>query len=83
MGATMRVTTTVRYRGLAVTVLGDVRVGLLAVAGYGTPQERAIAAIEVAWREGRWVYRLAGSSVWMAGVEDVAEAAVWGREVGL
>ena len=33
---TIRVTTAARYRGLAVTVLGDTRAGLLAIAGYGT-----------------------------------------------
>ena len=51
----MRVSTTARYRGLAVTVLGDTRAGLLAIAGYGTAQELAIAAIAVKRRRGQRV----------------------------
>ena len=58
---TIRVTTTARYRGLTVTVLGDTRAGLLAIAGYGTAQELAIAAIAVKRRRGQRVYCVAGA----------------------
>jgi len=58
---TMRVTTRARHRGLQVTVLGDVGAGLIAVGGYGTPEERAIAAITVKRRGGRRVYCVAGA----------------------
>lgn len=84
MGAattTIRVTTAARYRGLAVTVLGDARAGLLAVAGYGTAHELAIAAITVKRRRGLRVYCVAGSRGWTASVEDVARAAVRAREL--
>ena len=77
---TIRVSTAARYRGLAVTVLGDARAGLLAIAGYGTAQELAIAAIAVKRRRGRRVYRVAGADRWTASVDDVARAAVRARE---
>ncbi len=77
---TVRATTSVRYRGLAVTVLGDTRAGLLVIAGYGTPQEMAIAAIAVKRRRGQRMFCVAGSRVWMASVDDVAQAAVGARE---
>lgn len=53
---TIRVDTATRYRGLTVTLLGDARAGLLAVAGYGTPHELAIAAIAVKRHPGQRVY---------------------------
>ena len=77
---TIRVSTDVRYRGLAVTLVGDTRAGLLAIAGYGTPQETAIAAIAVKCRRGQRMFCVAGSRVWMASVDDVAQAAVRARE---
>ena len=58
---TIRVTTRARYRGLPVTIVGDVNVGLLAVAGYGTAQELAIAAIAVKRRRRQRVYCVAGA----------------------
>ena len=77
---TIRVSTDVRYRGLAVTVFGDTRAGLLAIAGYGTPQEIAIAAIAVKRWRGQRIFCVAGSRVWMASVDDVVQAAVSARE---
>ena len=81
MGKTaMRVTTQARYRGLEVTVLGDVGAGLLAVAGYGTPDELAIAAIAVKRRAGRRVYCVTGRGTWTASVAAAAAEAVRARE---
>ena len=83
MGAsttTIRVTTAARYRGLAVTVLGDTRAALLAIAGYGTPQELAIAAIDVKCWRGQSVYRVTGSDAWTPNMGDVARAVVEARE---
>jgi len=77
---TMRVTTPARYQGLQVTVLGDATAGLLAVAGYGTPDELAIAAIAVKRRGGRRVYCVAGRTTWTASVNAVAAEAVKARE---
>ena len=77
---TIRVETPACYRGQAVTVVGDVRAGLLAVAGYGTPQQLAIAAIAVKRRGGRPVYRVPGHGRWTADLNRVACAAVRGRE---
>ncbi len=47
MTTPIRQTTTVRYQGFHVTIIGELDAQLLAIAGYGTPQERAIAAITV------------------------------------
>ena len=77
---TIRVDTAARYRGLTVTVLGDARAGLLAIAGYGTPHELAIAAITVKHRHGQRVYCVAGAQAWTASIDDVARAAVRARE---
>ena len=77
---TARLARTTGYRGLAVTVLGDERVGLLAIAGYGTAQELAIAAIAVKRRRGRRVYQVTGADRWTTSVDDVARAAVRTRE---
>ena len=77
---TIRVTTAAHYRGLTVTVLGDARAGLLAIAGYGTAQELAIAALAVKRRRGQRVYCVVGSRAWTASVDDVARAAVRARE---
>lgn len=77
---TIRVTTSAHYRGLAVTVLGDTRAGLLAIAGYGTPQEIAIAAISVKCRRGHLVYRVATSRAWTPSLDDVAQSAVTARQ---
>ena len=83
MGAattTIRVTTAARYRGLAVTVLGDTRAGLLVIAGYGTSQELAIAAIDVKRWRGQPVYCVTGTDAWVASIHDLAHAAVRARE---
>lgn len=77
---TIRVSTAARYRGLAVTVLGDERAGLLAIAGYETAHELAIAPIAVQHRRGQRVYCVAGGGDWTASVDDVAQAAVRARE---
>ena len=77
---TMRVTTQARYRGLTVTLVGDVNAGLLAIAGYRTPQEQAIAAISVKRRDSRYVYRVAGEHEWTASVAAIADAAVRARQ---
>jgi len=77
---TIRVTTSARYQGLQVTVLGDATAGLLAVAGYGTPDELAIAAIAVKRRGGQRMYRVAGRTTWTASVTAVATEAVRARE---
>ncbi len=79
MTTTIRVTTGARYNGLQVTVLGELGAGLLAVAGYGTPQEIAIAAIAVKRQCDEQVYRVAGGA-WTNSVDDVARAAVRARE---
>jgi len=60
----IRQTTTVRYQGLDVTIIGELDAGLLAIAGYGTPHERAIAAITVQQFAARRVYRLVAGSSW-------------------
>lgn len=62
------------------TVLGDVGAGPLAVAGYGTPDELAIAAIAVKRRGGRRVYCVAGRTTWMASLSAVAAEAVQAHE---
>jgi hypothetical protein len=77
-----RIETPVLYRGLRVTVLGELGAGLLAVAGYGTPQELAIAAIAVKRRDGEHIYSVAGSNEWTGSVDDVARAAVRARDAG-
>ncbi|MEA2149349.1 MAG: hypothetical protein QOD69_1179 [Solirubrobacteraceae bacterium] len=76
---TIRLKTTIRYHGLEVTITGDVGTGLLAIAGYGTPQELAIATIAVKRRRGRRVYCVAGSQEWTASAATVAQAAVRAR----
>lgn len=77
MTTTIRVTTGARYNGLQVTLLGEFGAGLLAVAGYGTPQEVAIAAIAVKHHHGgERVYCVAGEDRWLASLEAVARAAV-------
>ena len=76
---TMRMRTQARYRGLTVTLVGEVNAGLLAIAGYGTPQELAIAAITVKRRDSRYVYRVAGEHEWTASVTAIADAAVRAR----
>jgi hypothetical protein len=75
MATTIRVTTAARYRCLEVTIIGDLDAGLLAIAGYDTPQELAIAAIAVKHRGGRHVYRVAGVGGWTASLEEVASSA--------
>ena len=77
---TIRVTTTVRYRGLPVTLVGTETAGLLAIAGYRTPDELAIAAIAVKRCGGRRVYCVAGDTRWRVSANAVARAAVRVRE---
>jgi hypothetical protein len=77
---TIRLKTAVRYRGLEVTILGNVDAGLLAIAGYGTHRELAIAAIAVKRRRGARVYCVIGGSSWTSSIDDVAQAAVRARE---
>jgi hypothetical protein len=77
---TIRLKTPARHRGLDVTILGDSVTGLLAVAGYGTPEERAIAMIAIRRRRGRRVYSVAGTDEWTTSVATVAQAAVKARE---
>jgi predicted phosphoadenosine phosphosulfate sulfurtransferase len=50
------------------------------IAGYGTPHERAIAAITAKQRGGRRLYRLAEGGRWTSSLERVAAAAVSARE---
>ena len=80
MTTTIRVTTAARYRGLAVTVFGDMAGGLLAVAGYGTADEVPIAAIAVKRRAGQRVYCVSGRGTWTASVAVAAAEAVKARE---
>ena len=83
MGAvttTIRVKTAARYRGLTVTVLGDARAGLLAIAGYGTAQELAIAAIDVKRRGGHRVFAVVGTAQWTPHIAVVAATAAALRE---
>ena len=77
----IRVTTTARYRGLEVTIVGDTRAGLLAVAGYGTPHELAIATIDVKLHDERRNYSVAGRLHWTHSLEAVAQHAVVMREL--
>ncbi len=76
----IRQQTTVRYHGQPVTVIGDLHAGLLAIAGYGTPHEQALAAIDVRLRDRQPTYRVAGSGRWTASLDEVAQAAVTARE---
>jgi hypothetical protein len=69
-----KISTGLRYRGLEVTLIGNVNTGLLAIAGYGTRAELAIGAIDVEHRDGRRVYCLAGGC--MATAQAAAEAIV-------
>lgn len=77
----IRVTTTARYRGLEVTIVGDTRAGLLAIASYGTPHERAIATIDVKLHDERRNYSVAGRLHWTHSLEEVAQHAVVMREL--
>jgi len=78
---TIRLKTAARYQGLEVTILGNVDAGrLLAIAGYGTHHELAIAAIGVKRRRGARVYCVIGGSSWTSSIDDVAQAAVRTRE---
>ena len=76
----IRETTTARYQGLKVTIVGDTRAGLLAIAGYGTTHERAIATIEVKSCHDRRAYRVAGGLRWTDSLQAVAEHAVEMRD---
>jgi hypothetical protein len=76
MTTPIRVTTTARYHGLQVTIIGELNAGLLAIAGYGTRQELALAAIAVKQRGDQRVYRVAGTSSWTPSLERAAAAAV-------
>lgn len=77
----IRVTTTARYKGLQVTIVGDTRAGLLAIAGYGTPHELAIATIDVGLHDERRNYSVAGGAHWTHSLEEVAQHAVVMREL--
>jgi hypothetical protein len=76
----IRQTTTVRYQDLHVTIIGELDAGLLAIAGYGTTQELAIAAIAVRRRGGRYLYCVAGQGRWLTSFEAVAQDAVMTRQ---
>jgi len=76
MTTPIRQTTTVQYQGLDVTIIGELDAGLLAIAGYNTPHERAIAAITARQRGGRRMYRLAPGGRWTPSLEQPAVAAV-------
>jgi len=80
MTTVIRLKTHAHYRGLEVTILGTVRTGALAIAGYGTPQELAIAAIAARRRRGRRIYSVAGTHEWTTCLDTVARAAVKARE---
>ena len=77
----IRVTTTARYKGLQVTIVGDTRAALLAIAGYGTPHEVAIATIEVKCCGARRAYRVASALQWTDSLQAAAEHAVKMREI--
>ena len=66
----IRVATTAR---LPVTIVGDTRAGLLAIAGYGTPHELVIAAIAVKLDDERRDYRVAGGLQWTHSLQAVAQ----------
>jgi len=76
MTTPIRQTTTARYQDLNVTIIGELHAGLLAIAGYGTPHERATTAISITRRGDRYVYSVAGQRRWLTSVEAVADAAV-------
>ncbi|MDQ3850191.1 MAG: hypothetical protein M3296_06215 [Actinomycetota bacterium] len=75
MATTIRLHTGAHYRGLPITVLGNLGGQLLAIAAYDTPQELAIATIAVKRRGGRRVYQVADSSSWTVDVVKAARAA--------
>jgi len=77
-----KIETSVRYRDLAITLLGTGTAGLLAIAGYDTQDEVAIAAIAVKHRDDRHLYCLAGTNKWTTSADLVAEAAVQARRGG-
>ena len=80
MTTAIRLKTDAHYRGLEVTILGTVRAGALAIVGYGTPQQLAIAAIAVRRRRGQRIYSVAGTHEWTTSLDTVAHAAVKARE---
>jgi hypothetical protein len=71
-----KISTGLRYRGLEVTLIGNVNAGLLAIAGYGTRAELAIGAIDVKHHNGRSVYCLTDTRVCMTSAQAAAEAIV-------
>jgi hypothetical protein len=75
-----KIETTVRYRGLDVTVIGEATAGLFAIAGYGTRDERAIGTIAVKRRGDCSVYSLGGAEEWTPSVEAVVDAVVRARQ---
>lgn len=80
MTTVIRLKTNAHYRGLEVTILGTVRAGALAIAGYGASQQLAIATIAVRRRRGQRIYSVAGTNEWTTSLETVARAAVKARE---
>jgi len=75
-----KMSTELRYRGLEVTLIGNITTDLLVIAGYGTRDELAIGAITVKHRNGRRVYCLADTHGCMTSAQAAAEAVLRARK---
>jgi hypothetical protein len=68
--------TAITHRELPVTVMGIPATGLIAVAGYNTPRQRALGIITVRQRGTRTVYRVSGHHDELDDLEAAAAALV-------
>jgi hypothetical protein len=71
-----KMSTELQYRGLEVTLIGNITADLLVIAGYGTRDELAIGAITMEHRDGRRVYCLANARGCLASAQAAAEAVI-------
>jgi hypothetical protein len=75
-----KMSTELQYRGLAVTLIGNITADLLVIAGYGTRDELAIGTITVEHHDGRRLYCLADARGCVTSVQAAAEAVVRARK---
>jgi len=77
---TILVHTTARCRGLPVTVIGDLSAGLIAIAGYRTAHEQAIAILTVHGHGPHRTYAVHGNRRRLASLTEAAVLAAQLRE---